>query len=129
MRHEVSKKLIKELHRSIKQFGEYNFYDKGVDEIMDVSPYDDLIRDLPFEEFMDVVCDLMEDKYAKEFATNYCEDTDYDFDEMKDFVIKEGVKIEDYTYFSDALLLPEPVEIGSGLTKLEDIIKDLKGNK
>jgi len=112
MRHPISKELLKELEENIREFGTYNFYDKGVGEtILDFQEYEKGMQQLPFEEFMQIVCDLLEHKYGKEFATDFCEDSEHNFGRMKQAVEARGIKVENYSYFSD--VQREPVKIGN----------------
>lgn len=110
MRNLLSEKLLKDLNKGIRMFGTYNFGDKGVDEVMDIAKYEKAMAELPLKEFMQVVCDLLEDENGKEFATDFCENSEFNFIEMKKIIITEGIKIEDGTFFSD--IQPTPVRVG-----------------
>ena len=46
MRHSLSEELLKDLAKGLKQFGEYNFYDKGVGETMDIEKYEKAMKKL-----------------------------------------------------------------------------------
>jgi len=44
----TAEEILKELSEALRQFGEYNYLDKGAEEVMDVSGIVTRLKELPF---------------------------------------------------------------------------------
>lgn len=51
---DIVAELSKDLNNGLEQFGEYSFYDKGPDEVMDISKYDNIIKDMKIKDIADI---------------------------------------------------------------------------
>ena len=101
MRHPLSDEIITAIKAALKQFGEYNYYDKGPDEVMETEELLSKMEALSDEDLAKVCCDLIEYEHGQEWIDHSVEDFDFDFDYVKQYIKDEGVKVEEGSYFSD----------------------------
>lgn len=59
------RKLIKE---AIKKFGEYNYFDKGPDEVMDMNSIMSRMKDMNGEQILSLLEEIVTDEYGAEFV-------------------------------------------------------------
>jgi len=91
MRHEFSKKITEKIEEALKLFGEYNYYDKGPHEVMDVNPLVAEIEKLSDEELADVCIDLMNHPHGTFFMDSFIEDLEFDYDKVQKIIKDAGI--------------------------------------
>ena len=83
---DLKEKIKKQLHSAIKDFGEYSFFDKGPDEVMDINSIITELKDLPLIEIGGIFSEILneEKKYGKNLVDCLvgCLDDREDFDDL-----------------------------------------------
>ena len=63
---DLKEKIIKQLHSAIKEFGEYSFFDKGPDEVINIDSIITELEDFPLIEIGGIFSEILneEKKYG-----------------------------------------------------------------
>jgi len=54
----TAKEIMEKIDKALKQFGEYNYFDKSANEIMDISEIYSRLKDLPAEKIISILEDV-----------------------------------------------------------------------
>lgn len=60
----TAKQIIKELDQSLKEFGEYNYYDKGVSDVVDVDSMTKRLKELEPPTIMNILKEVAAHKHG-----------------------------------------------------------------
>jgi len=64
----TEKECIAAVRAAIKQFGEYNYFDKGPQEVMDIPAFAKKTSDMTAVQIADVFAAIRQRKYGEEFV-------------------------------------------------------------
>ena len=80
---ELKEKIKGQLHSAIKQFGEYNFFDKGPDEVMLIGPIIRDLEQLSLDQIGKVLSGILDDE--KEYGQHLVDTLITSLDHRPDF--------------------------------------------
>ncbi len=82
----LKNKIKEDLHSAIKDFGEYSFFDKGPDEVMDIDSIVTELEKLPLNQIGKILSSILdeEEKYGRNLAESLVGSLDHreDFEEL-----------------------------------------------
>jgi len=82
----LKNKIKEELHSAIKQFGEYSFFDKGPDEVMDINSIVIELEKLPLNQIGKILSSILDEEkvYGRNLAESLVGSLDHreDFDDL-----------------------------------------------
>ncbi len=67
---DLIKRIKEEIQQALKQFGEYSYYDKGADEIMEISPWVEELKELGGKKAGEILAKLADEENVGPFITS-----------------------------------------------------------
>jgi len=64
----TAKECQEKIEEALKKFGEYNYYDKGAEEVISMDVVAEKMKDMSTQQVIDLLLDVLKYKHGEEFV-------------------------------------------------------------